>query len=184
MTDKLAGDEIVGMSRSLKKLAADQSDIVGLIAYGLYKTEQSEWANTARPSAPEVNRHHLTLQTTKIGSLRASAESRLTEWFADVNESVQQQFKSDVRAELEAEFDKEMVEQISRKVESGVRSELERIRRSTLLRDLTVAVVAWLISLAITALVVFVSYGPSITDVLRKMISIQPAIEKPDKTGG
>ena len=178
MVDTGVNESVAGASRSLKRLAKDSNDLTGLIAYGLFKIQQSEWANSATPDPQEIDRYHLTLQQTQILSLRANANEKLTDWV----ESLKSEWQTEVRAEVEEEFDTEMVENIVKKLEDKVREELARIRRNSLLRDLMVGVGAWAITLAITALIVFVAYGPTIGEAILRMKIVVPATELPSKT--
>ena len=131
-------EKIAGSSRSLKKLAEDHTDVIGLVAYGLFKSQQSEWAEAAHPTQEEVTRYHLILQPTQISSLRASAEDKLTDWM----QNLMAEYRAEIRTEVEAEIDRHIVDTITKKISDGVRRELALARRHSFLRDIGVAVLA------------------------------------------
>lgn len=159
-------ETIAGVSRSLKKLAEDHDDIVGLIAYGLFKSQQSEWADAVRPSHEEAARYHLTLQKTQIASLRANAEGKLS----DLLHQLKSQFQDEIREEIQSEVDIKVVEGITKKIAEAVKREFAIAHRHSIMRDLLVAVGGWFVTLLITVLIVIVAYGPSIIDVVKRLM--------------
>jgi hypothetical protein len=149
----------VGESRSLAKLASGKDDLVGLIAYGIYKFEQSEWARSCKPTSDEVSKHSATLQETRIQSLRSNAEVRLSEYI--------QTMELQWRQELYAEIKSEVLDHVANEFENRIASRFvdlsDSLRHATgFWRSIGTNVVAWVITLFITFLVLATYFSPAV----------------------
>ena len=157
MIDEGGGDHIVGVSRSLKKLSSDRDDIVGLIAYGLFKYEQSEWADKTRPARDAVDRHHEQLQSTRIESLRSNAELRLTKWA----NSLEEQWREQQYQLLARNVFEEASDDIIRTVEKS----------SSFWKSVGASVVAWFASIVLTLVVVLIWFAPSLQEMIKRAVN-------------
>ncbi len=70
----------------------DMSDIIGIVAYGIYKNAKREWATSFRqeyaraPTQDELRAYHATWTPAQIQSARNSAAQVMTEYAATVIE--------------------------------------------------------------------------------------------------
>lgn len=159
---------VVGASRSLRKLSRDKDDLVGLIAYGLFKYEQSEWAEHTRPSREDVEKHPETLQDTRIESLRSNAAEKLSNFVSSLEEQWREELyndiKRDVVGELSAQFESKIKEQLS--------SVLAQLKVSSSLgRAILANLLAWILSLALTIIVIAAFFAPSVSEILKRLAS-------------
>ncbi|MEJ1161377.1 hypothetical protein [Prosthecomicrobium sp. N25] len=157
---------IVGASRSLRRLAEDRNDLVGMIAYSLFKFEQSEWAESAKPKRDEVDRHHVTLQEARIESLRSNAALKLSEWVEDLEAAWRADMYDQIRAEVIAEIVKEINLGVRREIEPlGARIDalgLDVSRSNDFWRAVWTNMVAWLLSLMVSALIIVLYLLPGL----------------------
>jgi hypothetical protein len=167
MAEPEAGEErILGASRSLRRLATDSNDLVGMIAYSLFKFEQSEWAQSAKPKRDEVDRHHVTLQEARIESLRSNAALKLSEWVEDLEAEWRADMYDQIRAEVVAELVNEIGRGVRREIEplgSGIDALGSAVTQSSdFWRAVWTNMVAWLLSLMVSALVIMLYLLPGL----------------------
>jgi hypothetical protein len=152
-------EPVYGASRSLAKLCSDPNDIVGLIAYGLFKQEQSEWAHSRRPSQAQVREHFDTLQSSRVSILRGSAERRLLEWV----ETLREDWHEESFAEIRDSVALSVADNVEKSISQRLSTDLVEIRNATSFKSALVANIAgWLVSLTITALAAIGAYSSGI----------------------
>ncbi len=157
---------VIGASRSLNRLCSGPSDLQGLIAYGLFKIEQTEWAEKHTPTKDAVNNYHTTLGESRVTILRDSAQSKLIAWGQDLKEG----FRAEIVDDIEKQVDQGAVTSIAERLSFSVRNEIKSSNKNWLVQAVLGGVVAWLVTLFLTALVAFTIYGPSIFDMGRKFL--------------
>lgn len=157
MNGEARGEHVPGVSRSLKKLSKNKDDIVGLIAYGLFKYEQSEWAENTHPEPATVDRHHEQLQSTRIESLRSNAELRLTDWA----NSLEEQWREEQYSLLA----KAVVEDSKLEILYSIE------RASSFWKSVGASVFAWFVSIVLTLAVVLIWFAPSVQEMLKRAVN-------------
>lgn len=70
-----------------EKLVGPEASLVGLVAYGLYKTAKREWVEQHKPAPAEIGRYHTTVTQTQLSVYRAEAEARLAAYADSILES-------------------------------------------------------------------------------------------------
>jgi hypothetical protein len=113
-------ERLIGASRSLERLCNDKNDIVGLLAYGLFKQEQSEWAKSERPSQEDVDKHASTLQESRIGILRGSSERMLLEWVETLREEWYERAHQNIVSHVASEIGEATREKVSSQVSNDL----------------------------------------------------------------
>jgi len=162
--DASAPEPVWGASRSLAKLCIDKDDIVGLIAYGLFKQEQTEWATANRPSREDVDKHFNTLQNSRVEILRGSAELKLLSWV----ESLREQWENENFNAIRTNVADQISTEIERKISEKLTQELSQIRSATSFKSaITANIAGWLISLGITLLVAL-TFSKGIVDLFQR----------------
>lgn len=155
MTDEgMDAEHVVGASRSLKRLSSGKDDLVGLIAYGLFKYEQSEWAVKTRPTRDDVERHHEQLQETRIESLRSNAEYRLTDWASELEKQWREDQYRDLANQVVADHSANVIREVR--------------KASGFWKSVGAGVVSWGLTAVITVVVVLYWFAPSFVDMLKK----------------
>jgi hypothetical protein len=162
---------IWGASRSLKKICDDNDDLVGLIAYGLYKQEMSQWADEAKPTRDEVDKQHLTLQNKRVEGLRSQAKEILYAWI----EGKEDEWRNDLFNEIKNNVAKSVGDEVEKAVTNRLATDISEIRKSTNLSSAIKAnLIAWLITLAISATLVIGLFNSSIIDSVASFVKPKP----------
>jgi hypothetical protein len=122
----------------------DPEDLVGLLAYGLYKQNLREAAMRGSPVPPSVHRHPT---TTELNAYRGDAERRL------------QRFADAAIAQATPEI---VQDGVGNAVEHAVIELTDVINTKTSLKAAIFAnVIAWVITLAVTIIIVTAFYLPN-----------------------
>lgn len=157
-----------GASRTFEKLVAGEDDLVGLIAYSLYKRAKQEWSVDSR-SQEEADKYCEIATGAHVANLRTSAETKLN----DFAQGIYDQYESELRQEL------------TREISSGLKQELlAELRghitdRTRFLSSVAAGVVAWIVSLLITLLVAYSLLGPDFREVFELRTSPSPSAATP-----
>lgn len=154
-------------SRAFETLVEDPNDLVGLLAYALYKQTVREAVSVGRPILPPSHRFPA---ATERAAYRGDAERRLQSFAA-------------------AATDEATPDIIARGV--GVAVEAAKIelmqtihRRTHFLSAIGVNLAAWVITLAITVLLLVTVYLPSWqSNLVDRIKAAQPALPAPGQTG-
>jgi hypothetical protein len=89
----LSGEDRYIHSEIFSKLVANQDDIVGLVAYGIYQVRKREWIEDFRrrhgclPAEQVVRDHSEGYQNSSLTALRQEAEGRLASFATEIAES-------------------------------------------------------------------------------------------------
>jgi len=154
-----------GKSRSLVKICNGPEDVIGLIAYSLFKFEQSEWAEARQPEDQEVDSHHQTLQLTRVESLRSNAEQRLGEWI----ESLEEEWYRENYEAIKSDVAEAVAQEVRNEVVSEFRPLLNDIKQQGGIREAIVAnLIAWIITIAATTLIALYLLAPAFLELLKE----------------
>ncbi|MDH0614362.1 MULTISPECIES: hypothetical protein [unclassified Agrobacterium] len=164
-------ERIWGASKGLEIISDDKSDdkdeLVNLIAYSLFKLEQSEWAKETKPTREEVDKHHQTLQTSRVKSLRDNAKSRLNERIT----ATQKEWRKALFDEIRKEVADTVAAEIEERVTDRLSQDLKHIKNSTSFKSALMANVAgWLVSIGLTAIVILGTFLLTPVEVITKIV--------------
>ncbi len=127
----------------LVSLDDTNEDIVGLLAYALYKRDKRDLARSGDLDPDHIRNHHKTLTPGLLSQYRESALRHLESYSADVVLSAKPEIEEEARIESILAAQNRVIEVVMERTSGGMAVVLN--------------VVAWLISLAITFLVAFSS---------------------------
>ena len=93
-------DDRAGYSDAYDKLILDDRDLVGSLAYAIYKKQKREFIirNELNHDDQRVRDYHHDLQDARIKGLRQFAESQLEEYAAKISEEILDQEREAARA--------------------------------------------------------------------------------------
>lgn len=131
-------------SRAFETFVQDSDDLVGHLAYALYKQAVRERAATGLPVLPSAERRPI---DSEIRAYRGDAGRRL------------QAFADTAIEEARPDILHEGVSAAMVRAEAAIRDEI--VRRTSLRAAIAANVIAWLITLAATVLIVFTFYVPN-----------------------
>lgn len=133
-----------GYSRAFETFVEDPHDLIGLIAYALYKQAVREAMRANRPVLPPGHRHPT---ATELAAYRGDAEQRLQTFGASLVEEATPDIMEQGAARAIRAASADIVATVNRRTSFG----------AALLVNLT----AWVITLAVTALLVLTIYLPN-----------------------
>lgn len=126
-------------STAFERLVRDEDDLIGLLAYAHYKSDKRDLARSGTVGPDDLARHHLTLTDRLIQQYRDNALRRLEAYAEQVVSAAEPEIQERTRTDA---------------IEANANVILTELRSRTLWwQAILWNVLAWLISLAITGLV-------------------------------
>jgi hypothetical protein len=142
----------LGASRSFRKLVHGDDDLVGLVAYALYRIQKDEWARAATRTRDEVDRYADVLTPSQIANIRMSAESRLDHFAYAAIAAATPRIGDRVRSEG---FDA---------LERGLKHHVDQ--RTGWRHSLAANLAAWAITIGLTAVALVAVLLPSLAEIM------------------